>query len=101
MSWVVNSEKSNAKYYLISNITSSITNLNTSVSDIRSLVANIDYTIGNIPSGTDIRWNGCCQRAMNNLVKASTYLHQALMYTKGLSDLEWISDGDYESTDTE
>jgi hypothetical protein len=94
MGWVVNNEKANAKYYLRTNITSNITNLSTSISDIRNLVSSIDCTIGGLPSETDIRWNGCCQRAINNLSQATGLLQQALVCTKELSDLEWVSDGD-------
>ena len=92
--WVVNREKERAKNYLIPNITSNITNVAAVSKEIQELVASIDYMIGGLPSATDTRWVGCCQRALNNLTQTSGLLRQGLENAKELFIMEWVSDGD-------
>ncbi len=92
--WVVNREKESAKNYLIPNITSNITNVMNASNEIQELVASINCTIGGVPSGTDLRLIGCCQRALNNLSQTSGLLHQALENARELFIMEWVDDGD-------
>jgi len=92
--WVVNREKESTKNYLIPNITSNITNVMANSNEVQDLVSSINCTIGGLPSGTDIRWVGCCQRALNNLSQASGLLHQALENARELFIMEWVDDGE-------
>lgn len=92
--WVVNREKESTKNYLIPNITSNITNVMANSNEVQNLVSNINQTIGGLPSSTDIRWVGCCQRALNNLSQASALLHQALENARELFIMEWVDDGE-------
>ena len=92
--WVVNREKENAKFYLTTNIGCSITNILANSNDIQKLVANINYTIGGVPSCTDTRWIGGCQRAMSNLSRATGLLQQALEHSRELNVKEWVDDGE-------
>lgn len=94
MGWVVNKEKERAKNYLIPNIISNITNMTAVSNEVQELIANINYLIGGLPSGTDTRWNGCCQRALGNLSQASGLLRQGLENAKQLNIMEWVSNGD-------
>ena len=92
--WVVNREKESAKNYLIPNITSNITNVTAVSNEVHDLISSINYLIGGLPSGTDTRWIGCCQRALNNLSQASGLLRQGLENAKQLDIMEWVADGD-------
>lgn len=94
MGWIVNRKKEREKNYLIPNITSNITNVVVNSNEIRDLVASINCIVGGLPSGTDVRWNGCCQRALNHLSQATGLLHQALENARQLFILEWVDDGE-------
>jgi hypothetical protein len=93
MGWIINREKESAKNYLIPNITSNITNVTAVSNEVHQLIANINHLIGGIPSGTDTRWIGCCQRAHGNLSQASGLLRQGLENAKQLNIMEWVSSG--------
>jgi len=92
--WVVNREKERAKNYLIPDLNSNITNIAAVSNEVLDLIANINYLLGGLPSATDTRWVGCCQRALNNLSLASGLLRQGLENAKELLIKEWHDDGD-------
>ena len=92
--WVINREKENAKNHLISSITGNISNLTAYSNEVRDLASCINRTIGGLPSGTDTRLTGCCQRALNNLSQSIGLLRQSLEYARSLFIMEWVDDGD-------
>lgn len=94
MGWVVDREKERIKNDLLPNIASNITNIMANSNEIHDLAASINFIIGGVPSGTDVRWIGCCQRATNSLSRTSGLLHQAMEDVKKLFVMEWVDDGD-------
>lgn len=94
MGWVIDREKERAKNDLIRNITSNIANVTAVSNEVHQLIANINHLIGGIPSGTDTRWLGCCQRKLRNLSQSSGLLRQGLENAKQLNTVRWVSDGD-------
>jgi hypothetical protein len=94
MGWIVNRDKERAKNQIIPSIASNMSNIRAVSQEIQELIASINCTIGGLPSGTDTRWVGCCQRALNNLSQANGLLYQGLENAKQLFILEWVDDGD-------
>ena len=89
---VVNRKKDDAKNFIISNISNNIINIRIYSCEIKDLVSNINYIIGGLPSQTDIRLTGCCQRALNNLSQSSRFLQNALQNAKNLIVVEVVDD---------
>jgi len=92
--YVVNWEKEIAKINLISNITGNIANVLAVANEIRDLISSINYIIGGAPSGKDAQLIGCCQRALDNLSRASGQLHRGRENAKELDITEWAPYGD-------
>lgn len=94
MSWIINQDKEITKNCLIPGLISSITNVTSASKEDQELIASINFLIGGLPSGTDSRCIGFCQRALGNLSQASGLLRQGLDNAQRLNTMEWISDGD-------
>ncbi len=94
MGWVFNNEKERVKNNLTPAIISRITNITAVSYEVQELVAGINYLIDGVPSGTDSRLNGCCQRILGNLSRSNELLRLGIENTKQLRTMDWTSNGD-------
>lgn len=91
---VLNQDKANAKAFLISNIQSNISNIQDASNRIHDIISSMNTIIEGTPSGTDRRWLGCLERALQYNSVTNTELYQSLSNAQALDvyDLEWVDD---------
>lgn len=91
---VVNDQKVQAKAYLSRDIQSNITNLMSASNQAHDTESSLSTVMAGTPSGTDRRWQGCFERAANDISTANTALNQAYSLVDSLDecDTEWVDD---------